>query len=123
MNRLIFLALFLLILAACKNINITPPTSPETNSEPVPTILNEESIFNARMHLAEYLGIDPGLIVEKDVKVVEWPDASLGCPQSGMMYAQVITPGYKIMFEIGGIKYTYHTDMHGFVVLCKDSGE
>ena len=111
----------MLILSACKSTNIPPTPSPETYPEPVPTILNEESIFNARVHLAEYLDIDPGDIIEKDVEVVEWPDANLGCPQPGMMYAQVITPGYKIVFEAGGIDYTYHTDMHGHVVLCEDS--
>lgn len=121
MRRKILPALVLLILAACKNTTMTPTPFPETNQEPVPTILNEESIFNARVHLADYLGINPGDILEKDVKVVEWPDASLGCPQPGMMYAQVITPGYKIVFEVGGFDYTYHTDLHGHVVLCEEN--
>lgn len=30
------------------------------------------------------------------VKAVQWPDSSLGCPQPGMMYAQVITSGYQV---------------------------
>lgn len=33
------------------------------------------------------------------VEAVEWPDASLGFPKEGMMYAQVITPGHKVIFK------------------------
>ena len=29
-------------------------------------------------------------------KAMQWPDSSLGCPQPGMMYAQIITPGYQV---------------------------
>lgn len=29
---------------------------------------------------------------------VQWNDSSLGCPQPGTMYAQVITPGYVLRF-------------------------
>lgn len=50
----------------------------------------------------------------------EWPDASLGCPQPGMMYAQVITPGYQIMLEAAGRRYDYRAPMRreGPVRLC-----
>lgn len=30
------------------------------------------------------------------VKAVKWPDSSLGCPQPGMMYMQVVTPGFLV---------------------------
>ncbi len=30
------------------------------------------------------------------VKPVQWPDSSLGCPQSGMKYMQVVTPGFLV---------------------------
>lgn len=43
----------------------------------------------------------------------EWPDASLGNPQDGLAYAQVITPGFKILMEAGGQQYEYHTDLSG----------
>ena len=31
-------------------------------------------------------------------EAVQWNDSSLGCPQPGAMYAQVITPGYVLRF-------------------------
>ncbi|MEA2531632.1 MAG: hypothetical protein QOG89_3276 [Thermomicrobiales bacterium] len=49
----------------------------------------------------------------------EWPDASLGCPEEGGFYAQVITPGYLIVVTGAGEQLEYHTDTKGHFVLCK----
>ena len=54
------------------------------------------------------------------MEAVEWSDASLGCPQEGFMYAQVITPGYLIILEAQGEQYEYHTDQTTNVVLCQE---
>jgi hypothetical protein len=43
----------------------------------------------------------------------EWSDSSLGNPREGESYAQVITPGFKIVLEAGGTQYEYHTDLTG----------
>ena len=37
-----------------------------------------------------------------------WPDASLGCPEPGMMYAQVLTPGILVVLSYGGELHRYH---------------
>ena len=52
------------------------------------------------------------------VEAVQWPDTSLGCPQPDMMYAQVVTPGYRIILEAGGQVYEYHSAGAG-VGLCQ----
>ncbi len=39
---------------------------------------------------------------------VSWPDRSLGCPRKGMNYAQVITPGSRLILEVDGRPYAYH---------------
>ena len=49
---------------------------------------------------------------------VEWSDSSLGCPQPGMFYAQVIVPGYLIRVDIQGTTYEYHTDTSNQIVSC-----
>ncbi len=64
----------------------------------------------AQADLASRLGLDPGKIAVVRTEVREWPDTSLGCPQEGMFYAQVITPGYRVVLEAGGRLYEYHTD-------------
>lgn len=38
---------------------------------------------------------------------VTWPDASLGMPEIGKAYAQVLTPGYRIILRHRGVDYLY----------------
>ncbi len=44
---------------------------------------------------------------------VQWSDASLGLPEPGCFYAQVITPGYRIVFRVGQEQFTMHTNYDG----------
>ena len=41
---------------------------------------------------------------------VDWPDASLGCPEPGHSYGQVITPGFLVRVRVRGETWEYHTD-------------
>lgn len=54
----------------------------------------------------------------KSVVSMDWNNASLGCPEEGMVYAQVITPGYIITLEALGREYIYHAGNRR-VVLCE----
>jgi hypothetical protein len=75
----------------------------------------------AEEDLAGRLGLEPDQIELVSVQAVEWSDTSLGCPQPGMMYAQVITPGYRVTLEAEGQTYDYHTNQSDHVVLCQTS--
>jgi hypothetical protein len=68
--------------------------------------------------LARKLDLAPGEIAVLSVDAVEWPDTSLGCPQPGMMYAQVITPGYRVFLQAEGQTYEYHTDRDNLIAPC-----
>lgn len=68
--------------------------------------------------LSKQTGLPPDQINVDSVTAMEWSDASLGCPQEGMMYAQVITPGYLIMLSAQGQTYEYHTDQKTNVIQC-----
>ena len=62
-------------------------------------------------------------VAEHEVTLVSarresWPDASLGCPQPDTLYAQVVTPGYWVLVEVGGRQLEFHTDERGNVVRC-----
>lgn len=85
-------------------------TGAESNASPTLQAL-------AVADLASRLGIPESAITVRTVESVEWPDASLGCPRPGMMYAQVITPGYRIVLEADGKRYEYHTS-RTHVMLC-----
>ena len=67
----------------------------------------EHQINNARLDLAERLGLDRGQIAEVGVKQRDFPDASLGAPVEDEMSAQVITPGWRIHLQAGGETYEY----------------
>lgn len=77
----------------------------------------------AREDLAQKQGVAPEAIQLVSVESVEWPDASLGCPQPGMIYAQVITPGFRITLKREGQTYVYHIDREQLVILCREAGE
>ncbi len=70
----------------------------------------EPLIVQARADLATRLGVRPEVIDLKKAETVQWSDSSLGCPQPGYFYAQVITPGFLIVLDSGGKEYSYHSD-------------
>jgi len=68
--------------------------------------------------LASRLYIKREEIEVVSVERVTWPDTSLGCPEPGKMYAQVLTPGYRIVLKAGGKTYEYHTDTRSHFTIC-----
>src|SRR5260370_42682892 len=42
----------------------------------------------------------------------KFSDASLGCPQPGQTYAQVKTPGYRILIAVNGTVYDYRAKLY-----------
>jgi len=49
---------------------------------------------------------------------VQWNDGSLGCPEPGQVYPQVITSGYRVMIEYHDQSYDYRATDKGFFKLC-----
>lgn len=91
----------------------------------VPTILPQENksltqqdyVAKASEDLSEKLAIGKENI--RLVKVInkEFTDTSLGCPATGKIYAQVITPGYQIVLEALGESYIYNAGLN-IVITC-----
>jgi hypothetical protein len=92
------------------------PTAPApVTGEVPPTVLDA-----ARAELAKRVGIDrAALATVLTAAAVDWPDGSLGCPQPGMVYPQVITPGYQVVFEVDGKEYDIRATTSGGVILCE----
>jgi hypothetical protein len=98
-----------------------PPSEPEQPADPgaLPPV-----VALAIQDLAVRTSLPALSIAVAELQAVEWPDSSLGCPQPGVLYLQVITPGYRIVLAAGGQRYTYHTDQGTRVVLCAmEAGE
>lgn len=88
----------------------------ELHREPV---TRPEVVTKAIGDLAGRLGIGPEAIEVRGVEAVTWPDSSLGCPQEGMMYAQVLTEGSRVDLAVGDRVYTYHAAKNRQPFLCE----
>ncbi len=112
-ERIVDLAVLLLgvglLIASCAPLPgpatspLAPPATPESGPAPM----------QARAALAAQLGIAPETVEVVAVEPVEWPDACLGLPQADEMCAQVITPGYRVVLQAAGQRFTAHTDQTG----------
>ena len=97
----------------------TATTSPASGGGTVDPSL-APFVDQAKMDLAERLGVDAGAIALISAELVEWSDASLGCPEPDMVYAQIPTDGSLIVLSHGGAAYHYHTGGNTYVpFLCE----
>jgi hypothetical protein len=91
---------------------------------PIPSMPASPSLQNliekAREDLAKKLSITTTLINVLEAKEVTWPDSSLGCPQPGMAYADVLTPGYLIILNANDYAYEYHTSKNTDIFFCEN---
>jgi hypothetical protein len=99
-----------------------PPPINGAPTRPAETAVNDPSleklINEAKQDLAGRVSAASGEITVKQAEATEWSDASLGCPMPGVMYAQVITPGYLIVLEANGQEWEYHASTT-MVRLCE----
>ena len=79
--------------------------------------MDNPAVRAAIADLARLRGIDATRISVVAVETVEWSDSSLGCPQPGRAYAQVITPGYRVQLRLDNQTVTYHTNRAGSTVV------
>jgi hypothetical protein len=73
-----------------------------------------------RADLAARLGIPAGETKLKSVERATFPDRSLGCPEPGRVYAQVVTEGQRFQLEAKGQTYRYHAAGDRFVT-CEEA--
>jgi len=98
------------------------PTAILPTEPPTPQNSNLDHLTQlAIADLAQRLELDPNLVHVIEAQEVTWMDASLGCSQPGMMYAQVQTAGYLIKLEANSWIYEYHTDTNQQVVICEEN--
>lgn len=109
--------------------NISSPVSPPTQGDttqmtpslPTPADGGLQSLIEtAKADLAQRLAVSVNEIILVEATSVVWPDASLGCPQEGMAYAQVLTPGYLIRLESGNKEFEYHASKGTFITYCEN---
>lgn len=91
-----------------------PAQSPVSGNAAVP-----KSVELAKADLASKINANLSQISISKMDKTDWPDASLGCPKEGNMYAQVVTSGYKVILTYNQVQYEYHTDLNDQFVQCQ----
>lgn len=72
------------------------------------SMTQEQAVILAKQVASKQLAIPVAQITLEQAEAVDWSDSSLGCPQPGMMYLQVITPGFKVLLKAGGETHPVH---------------
>lgn len=70
---------------------------------------------------ASHLGVSRDTLHVDQVEPRQWPDSSLGCPQPGQLYSQIVTPGFLIVISSGAHQLEYHSDDRTRVTLCTET--
>jgi len=73
--------------------------------------------------LARELGCAIEQIEVREATAVTWRTSALGCPRHGLMYLQVLTPGYRVRLVHAGREYVLHTDRGRRAIRCDRSAE
>jgi len=85
--------------------------SPQVQSQPNYGTLTEPQQRIADTAIQELLNttpeIAPGDISVTSFEEKQFSDSSLGCPEEGKMYAQAITDGFQIIFQVNDKAYDY----------------
>jgi hypothetical protein len=129
----ILVAVLNLALSACGQppaiLPLTPPVAPVVSpaASPVPSISRQTSspdeqaaVDAALADAAAHLGVSRADLQVERVEPHEWSDSSLGCPRPGLLYSQILTPGYLIVIRGAGKQLEYHADTRGRVMLCEE---
>ena len=102
----------------------TPTPTPPTSAVAVVPTLNPDAqvaVDAAMRDVAAHLGVDPSALRVDQVEPRQWSDSSLGCPQPGNLYSQIVTPGFLIVISSSTKQLEYHADARGHVVLCRET--
>lgn len=70
-----------------------------------------ESVLSAiRSDAADRSGVSLDRVEVRSVTEETFRDTSLGCPEEGKMYAQVLTPGYQVLVQAGDEQLDYRVN-------------
>jgi hypothetical protein len=130
--------LLMAFLGACQPITAEKATLPwraelETGEEVSAASIDDLSETEATLvtraidDLAETLDVPADSITFVSIEAVDWPDASLGCPEPDMMYAAMLTSGYLITLSVGEgedaetVEYHTTTSADSQLVQCDET--
>ncbi len=119
-----------LVLAACGAPAADTPASPPpvTTSSPAPagdaaggTMLAGQNlpdavVQQAQRRLAQHLNLPLDAPILESGSAQAWSNSALGCPAPDQAYAEVVTPGYQLVFTANNQPQAVHTNADGGIV-------
>jgi len=79
--------------------------------------------LRGRQAVAEHFNVSEAEVRLLSSEAVDWSDSCLGCAAPGVMCLMVITPGYRLVYQVGDQKVEVHTNQDGSAVtLCNVGG-
>lgn len=128
--RLFQLGALALFLAACGGASSggdseeTTTSPPPATSQPSGTALPEDIASSIRSDAADRVGVSMDAVQVSSVTERTYSDTSLGCPEEGKMYAQVLTEGFQVIVEAGETRLDYRvSEDDGSFRLCESAGD
>jgi hypothetical protein len=102
----------------------TVPSSAGNPSLPLASKAHGDTITDAALAMiaadaATVAGVDPASVAVVSVKPMTWTDGSLGCPKPGVMYTQVVVPGFRVIVRAGDQKLDYRVGHAGTAKRCE----
>jgi len=80
------------------------------------------AVAAAQAFLAERLGINLDAIKLVSFEYRDWPNGCLGISEPDVMCIEVITPGYRVIFDVEGKTYILRTNTSGSLVKLETQG-
>jgi hypothetical protein len=132
--RRVWAGVLIVLLSACAPAAVGPTSTPFTSptAMPAPAVTPsppdtrpeggasvQSLIDQAVADLAKRLSVTPSEIEVVSSEEVIWNDGSLGCPEPGMAYIQILIEGHRIILKHGDKTYDYHAGP-GSVFLCEN---
>ena len=99
-----------------KSVGVQP--APGATATPVQGEVPAETLDRLRAELAGKKGLAASDVKVISAESVNWPNGALGCARPGAMYTQAIVPGYRVVLEASGERFSYHASKKGQFKLC-----
>ena len=102
----------------CGNGNYEEAKMATNDGDARPIAAEDRTIADKAIRaLADHLDVPVTAISVDSVRAVDWRDSSIGCPQPGEAYMQVITPGHMITLRVDGDVHVVH-EAKGNAFVC-----
>jgi hypothetical protein len=93
--------------------------TPLPKGEPVATAQIPREVRRAVVaNAAKRFNVAENAVVLTNAEQLTWSDGSLGCPEPGRMYTQMLVAGFRVVAKTSAGELTYHTDSRGNAVTC-----